>query len=339
MWRIANDTPFAADYSWVIDGAGNRVWLVVAKAAFDIGPDGACRLAARGEPVRLCAEPHGEFGASSLRYETDLAGAKPGTDVLVLGDAIVPGGGEATAVDVTLRVGRTLHKRLRVNGDRVWEQGVLGLRMTPPRPFARMPLTWERAFGGWDRSAPRSEDHRLDDRNPVGAGFAVRREHCDGLALPNVELADQCIQSWRDRPAPAGFNAVDVAWTPRRQLAGTYDEHWQRERAPLWAKDFDPRYHQCAPADQQLPRPPEGGERIEVTGMSESGTLAFALPRVRLAFRTRLGRERVDDEGRLCTVVIEPNASRVVLAWQSALVCNRREDQLDETYIVERCEA
>jgi hypothetical protein len=335
MWLVANQTPFTANYGWVRDKTGNKLWLVVAKATFDILPDGSCCLAAKNDPVRQMALPYGEFGQSSLQYEADLAGLKPTTDVLVQGDAIAPRGRLVSSVDVSLRT-NAIHKRLRVTGDRIWERGVLGPKMSEPQPFERMPVIYERAYGGWDRSASQPEDHRLEDRNPVGTGFSVRAENCDGLRAPNIEYPDQLIGAWKDRPAPAGFNAVDCAWSPRRQLAGTYDEQWRRTRFPLWAADFDARYNNCAPADQQAEGYFEGGEHVEVTGMSEGGVLAFDIPKIKIAFRTRFGRERVDHEGQLCTVIIEPNVSRVVLAWQTSLVCNRRADELDETVVFEK---
>ena len=335
MWHVANQTPFAADYGWVMDKDGNKIWLVVAKATFDIQPDGRCQLAAENEPVHPMAKPHGEFGQSSLQYESDLAGVKPGTDLLVYGDAMAPPGRFATSLDVSLRAG-PLHKRLRVTGDRMWESSVLGMRMSEPKPFERMPVTYERAYGGWDRSAANPEDHRLEERNPVGTGFAVRAENCDGMRLPNIEYPNQLISGWKDRPTPAGLNAVDCAWLPRRQLAGTYDEKWRRNRFPLWAEDFDPRYHNSSPADQLPGQYFTGGEHIELTGMSANGSLAFDLPRLKLAFRTRFGSERIDQEGQLCTVIIEPNVPRVVLAWQASVVCNRRADELDETLVVEK---
>jgi hypothetical protein len=70
--------------------------------------------------------------------------------------------------------------------------------------------------------------------------------------------------------------------------------------------------------------------------MSEQGTLSFQIPSVRLAFRTRFGHERIDHEGQLCTVIVEPNIPRVILAWQTSITCNRREDLLDETLVVEK---
>jgi hypothetical protein len=335
MWHVANQTPFAADYGWVMDKNGNKIWLVVAKATFNIHSDGRCSLAAENDPVRQVAQPYGQFGQSSLKYETDLAGVKATTDVLVLGDAVAPKGYVATSLDVSLRAG-PLFKRLRITGDRVWKAGVLGPRISEPTPFERMPMSYERAFGGWDRAAAQPVDYRLEERNPVGTGFAVREENCVGMHLPNVEYPSHLISSWKDHPPPAGLNAVDCAWLPRRQLAGTYDDAWRRNRFPLWAEDFDPRYHNCSPADQQPGQYFTGGEHIELAGMSESGTLVFDLPKLGLAFRTRFGGERVDQEGQLCTVIIEPNVPRVMLAWQASLVCNRRADELDETLVVEK---
>src|SRR4051795_3976683 len=105
MWLVRNNTPFAADYAWVLDKAGNKIWLVVVKATFDIKADGRCCLAAGNDPVRQMADPYGEFGQSSLRYEADLLGVKPTTDILVHGDAVAPRGRRVTSLDVSLRVG------------------------------------------------------------------------------------------------------------------------------------------------------------------------------------------------------------------------------------------
>lgn len=336
MWIVANRTPFAADYAWVLDKAGNKIWLVVVKATFDIQPDGSCCLAGEQKPVLQMAEAYGEFGKTSLRYEADLLGVKPTTDILVLGDAIAPRGRAVPVLDVLLRAA-SMQKRLRVTGDRLWTKSVLGgIVMSRPEPFERMPVLYERAYGGWDRSAANVEDHRLEARNPVGTGFSVRAENCAELPVPNIEYPDQAIGAWTDRPSPAGFNALDCAWSPRRELAGTYDEHWRRNRFPSWAEDFDTRYHNCAPMDQQSDGYLVGGEPIGVTNMSEHGTVSFRIPEVRLAFRTRFGRERIDHEGQLCTVIVEPNVPRVTLAWQTSLICNRREDELDETLVVEK---
>jgi hypothetical protein len=338
MWLVANQTPFAADHAWVVDKDGNKTWLVVVKATFDILPDGTCRLGGENDPVRQMAKAYGEFGFSSLRYDSDLLGVKPTTDILVVGDAMAPPGQRVTALDVALRVG-SINKRLRVTGDRQWlESAFGGLSATAPKPFERMPVVYERAYGGWDRAASDPADHRLDDRNPVGTGFSLREKTCIGMALPNVEYPHQLIQAWTDRPAPAGFGAIDYSWSPRRQMAGTYDAKWVESRFPSWAVDFDPRYNNCAPHDQLPPTYLGGGERVQVFNMSPTGALTFTIPRLHFSFRTRFGNQRVDHDGQLCTVIVEPNVPRVLLAWQTALIRNRREDELDETLIVEKLE-
>ena len=335
MWAIANKTPFPADYAWVLDKDGNKLWLVVVKATFDVLPDGTCCLGAEQIPVFQMAEAYGDFGKTSLRYETDLSGVKPATDVLVRGDAVVPHRNSVTELDAVVSVG-AIHKRLRVIGDRVWEKRSLGIRMSAPQPFERMPIVYERAYGGWDRSATDEGQHRLESRNPVGTGFAVREEGCVGKALPNVEDPNRLISQWTDHPSPVGFNAIDCAWSPRRELAGTYDDNWRRTRFPSWAEDFDSRYYNCAPSDQQSHRYLVGGEHVEVLNMSENGALSFELPQIQFSFRTRFGGKHTDHDGQLCTVIVEPNVPRVILAWQTFLICNRGQDLLDETLVVEK---
>lgn len=336
MWMIKNKTPYEAERSWVQDKDANKIWLVVMKATFDILPDGSTRLAEQQLPVWRMGQPAGELGKSSLIYEADLSGVKPGTDILVNGSAWTPGGRPARSVDVELSVA-SIHKRLRVFGDRIWQRSLVGgATMSSPKPFESMPIQYERSYGGWDRSAADPAEHRLEDRNPVGKGFAVRAEGCVDMPLPNIEYPDQLISSWKDRPAPAGLNAIECQWTPRRELAGTYDENWRTNRYPLWAEDFDQRYHHCAPADQQVRGFLRGGEAVQLINLSRSGRLAFRLPRIYPFFQTYFGSERIEHRGQLCTVIVEPEIPRVVMAWQTSLMCNHRVDQLDATVVGEK---
>ncbi len=336
MWLCTNKTAYAAERSWIQDKDANRIWIVAVKATYDIQPDGTTNLADKQEPVLLMGKPRGEFGATSLVYESDLLGLKPCTDVLVNGSAWAPRGKTASSVDVELVAG-PIQKSLRVFGDRVWEPRLAGnVSMSPPAPFESMPIIFERAYGGWDRSASDPKDHRMESRNPVGTGFAVRVEGCLGKAAPNVEHPDQLIRSWNDRPVPVGLNAVDCAWSPRRELAGTYDERWQKTRFPLWAEDYDVRYANAAPQDQQVSGYLKGGEYVQLRNLTPGGSLQFTLPRVYPFFRTRFGNERVEHRGRLSTVIIEPDVPRVMMVWQTSLVCNRRVDELDETVVTEK---
>lgn len=336
MWAVVNTTRYAAERSWVQDKDANKIWLVVVKATFDILGDGSTRLAEEQAPVLRMGEYDGAAGESGLRYESDLLGVKPGTDVLVNGSAWARPGRRALATDVQITVG-PLRKQLRVFGDRRWERNLVGgLTMSDPVPFESMPIRYERAYGGWDRTAPDPVEHRLEARNPIGTGYATRAEHCAGRALPNVEDPRKLISSWDDRPPPAGLGCVPCDWSPRRELAGTYDERWLAQRAPLWAADFDARYHQCAPADQQVPGYLRGGEIVELLNLTPEGSMAFALPRIYPFFETRFGRDQVEHRGQLCTVMIEPESRRFTMAWQTMLVCNKRVDELDATIVTEK---
>jgi hypothetical protein len=335
MWLVRNKTAYSADRSWIQDKDANKIWLVAVKATFDITPNRPVSLAPEQVPVLRACEAHGELGRSSLVYEADLLGLKPSTDVLVNGHAWGPRGASVHSIDVQLTAGR-IQKRLRVFGDRIWERSISGPKISGPLQFHAMPLTYERAYGGWDKTDTDTSRHRMDDRNPVGTGFAVTSNGCIGQRAPNIEYPSQLLRSWHDRPAPACFNAVDSAWTPRRQLAGTYDDAWRRSRFPLWAEDFDRRYANCAPTDQQAQGFMRGGEVVEVINMSEHGRLQFELPKVYPFFRTRFGREHVEHRAQLSTVIVEPDALRLMMVWQTSLICNHRVDELDETVVTEK---
>src|SRR5690606_1377385 len=143
--------------------------------------------------------------------------------------------------------------------------------------FERMPLRYERAFGGRD---PRTG--AVDPRNPVGVGFleASQREGVAGLPLPNIEDPDQLLRAPFERPPPAGFGVVARSWLPRRELAS--------------ASDVDPRFFSAAPLGLQASRPFEGGEPIRIEGARPGETIAFALPRQRLLLEASVARRRAE---------------------------------------------
>jgi hypothetical protein len=333
MWSIVNHTPYAAEGGWVQDREANKIWLVAVKATYDLPAGGGTRLAREQRPVLHISEPRGDEGKSSLHYESDLLGVKPGTDVLVNGSAWAPRGRCAFSIDVKLRVG-PIRKQLRVFGDRSWRRNYVGRpTISDPEPYECMPITFERAYGGWDRSGSDPAEHRLEARNPVGIGFYTSAAHAIGNALPNVEDPKHLITAWNDRPIPAGLSCVSWDWSPRRELAGHYDEQWLARRAPLWALDFDPRYHQCAPVDQQLAGHLHGREIVELQNLSVDGPIAFALPSIPLTFESRFGRYTTEHGAQLATVMIEPDLRRLTMTWQTSLVCNHRVDELDVTIV------
>jgi hypothetical protein len=332
MWALKNRTVYAAERNWTRDKDGAHWWIVAVKATFDIGPGGRLMLADEQLPPVLMPEYFGEPGRSSLRYDSDLLAMKPGTDVLVIAHAHAPHGRPAPTVPVSLRIER-LHKELLVHGERLYESGWRNVTVTRPRPFTTCPIRYEFAFGGCDLSDPDSKQHRIDERNPIGRGFARRPAHVVGKLAHAVEYP-------RGEPAevgPAGFGPLDSSWMPRRKLAGTYDARWEQTKKPLLPNDFDPAFALSAPTDQRTEKPLVGGERVELLNMTPDGVLRFELPRISLAFTTRIGKRHEQHDSRLTAVLVEPEERRLSLVWQSVLRVRAPEaDYLDETEIVEQ---
>ncbi|MCL2725810.1 MAG: DUF2169 domain-containing protein [Polyangiaceae bacterium] len=329
MWIVDNRTPFAAERGWVRDRNGAEIWLVAIKATFDIRPDGSTEVSKKQPPVSRVPEYHGEPGKSSIRYEADLVLCKRTTDILVVGHAHAPHGRPVTELDVGFQVG-PVKKMLKVFGDRFW--GMFG--PGAPASFVKMPLVYERAFGGVDTKSNRP-DRDWDWRNPVGRGFAVKKGHLQDVPLPNIETPDRLLRAWDDRPPPAGFGAIASHWQPRVSYAGTYDERWMKERQPLLPDDFDETFYQCAPRDQQAPSFLVGGEPVACMNLSPGGTLRFSLPRVHPGFETRFydGSREFHKLRKLHTVILEPDHPRVSLVWHSALPCHFKGEKLERTIV------
>ena len=309
MWAIDNETPFAVARGFARDRDGGELWLVAIKATADVAADGTISLAATQEPVLHAPVPDDPAGEAGLRYEAELLPGKCTTDIVLHATAHAPRGQPTSAMVVKVQVG-TVAKTLRVTGDRRWERGRFGLELSPPEQFTSMELTWRRAYGGKD---PRQDAH--DRRNPIGRGFAVRAEHRAGTLAPNI------LYPGID-DVPACFAPVARDWMPRVALAGSYDQTWQDTRKPLPPDDFDDRFLQAAPEDQQPRRHLTGGEEVALTNLTPTGQWRFHLPRLALNCTTRFGRRSVHHRPDLQSVTIEPDAGRVIMLWGTSLPCH-----------------
>ena len=182
------------------------------KATYNIHNDGSTELAETQElPV------HSPCIAAIRRpqseYQADIVGRKVATDVLVNGTAYVTRGRRALSVEVRIRVAN-VDKTLLVTGNRHWYAVAGGIAMTSAEPFETMPLTYERAFGGFDRADEDVAQHRMDDANP-GTGFATRAKHLRDKAVPNVEYPSQRSANGRiDHPRQPRVRLMVVVSAP-----------------------------------------------------------------------------------------------------------------------------
>ncbi|HEY5513636.1 MAG TPA: DUF2169 domain-containing protein [Geomonas sp.] len=316
---LINSTHFVAAPFFLMDRSGAETVVVIVKGTWRITSAGTLAIADEQAPIQLTPHYSGEPGSSSLLYDSDLVLEKPGTDCVLRGHAWAPGG-KAPHVDVTFAVGK-VQKQARVFGARIWLK-VLGMvSISRSAPFEKIPLTWERAFGGTDTSCQEPAAHEFYLENPVGMGIMAHKSmlNIDGLPLPNIENPEELIKKPHHRPRPVGFGMIPPHWQPRFGYAGTYDEAWRKSLSPLPPADLDPRFYSAAAPGLASPRHLTGGEQVLVEGAARQGRLQFDLPGItpRAKLRRRHGEELLSL--RLDTVVVEPDEARVVLVWRGAL--------------------
>lgn len=311
---VENETPFSFDMMGLADEEGSPLLLLVVKATYSIG-DSGLKLAEEQVPVKWGGESWGKPGESSDRYEPEGAFIKLATDVALIGHAHAPHRG-ATESLVALQVG-PLKKAVRVVGERTWFRSMGRVAATKPLPFDTLPLTWERAFGGWDRTD--AAKPAFEPRNPVGTGFRASPRHFEeGLKLPNLEDPVEPLRELGQKVTPVGFGFTSPNWQPRAKYAGTYDEAWSKTRKPLLPKDFDRRYFNAAAPGLVAPGYLKGDEPVVISGASPKGRLAFSLPgQAAPAVAVELeGGESSMPEMRLDTVILDADAAQVLLLWR-----------------------
>ncbi|NNE33826.1 MAG: DUF2169 domain-containing protein, partial [Rhodothermales bacterium] len=240
--EIFNETPFAADRCVVIDRDGVDLVVVALKATYRFTDRSPLELAQEQRPVQWEDSYSGEPGLSSITYASDFSFDKPGTDVVLVGHAYPVRLGDSH-VDIGVQAGG-VRKTARVFGDRFWARRLGVAVVSEAAAFDKIPLVYERAFGGVDTSHEDEKRHEAEVRNPIGVGFRAKKSSMElfDTMLPNIEDPKQLISGPSDRPQPVGFGFVGPNWEPRLGFAGTYDDAWDKNRKPLLPVDFDSRF-------------------------------------------------------------------------------------------------
>jgi hypothetical protein len=316
---VENLTPFAFEGLFLADEESRPLLVPVVKATYAIGPRGMA-LAPKQLPVLPGGQFWGDPEKSSYKYEPDIAFVKPATDVVLIGHAYPTRAG-ATEVEVSFEVG-PIKKSVYVLGDRTWVKGMLGASPSAPKPFEKIPLVWERAYGGWDRTPEDPTKHTFEPRNPVGVGHRQKNaDFAKGLPVPNLEDPKKPIRSYGDAPPPAGFGFTAPSWQPRAALAGTYDDAWMKTRMPLLPTNFDRRFFNAAAPGLVAPGYLQGQERVSVRNASPAGTIDFSLPGVPppQCTVTLVGRQDHTLKTQLDTVVVNLDENLLLLTWRAHL--------------------
>ena len=334
--EIVNATGMSVAWTQGLDPDGTERALVVVKGTFDIPRGGGeVQLAPEQLDFVYADTFTGEPGESAVVYESDFAPSKPRCDVLLLGHAHAPAGRALPAVRVGLRVG-TLRKHFEVVGPRYWTGGIGGVRPSAPHPFDRLPISYDCAFGGGEVVPSDPSLRNTYAPNPVGVGYFKESGDTEvfGKPVPNTQEPGNPVSSPRGKYRPMSFGPIGRNFPDRRRFAGTYDERWLDETFPFLPADFDARYFQSAPPDQQLERL-EDGAPVQLVNLTATPQAPFTLPSdlaLPIEF-TNVDFERTTVVARADTVIIEPDERRLQLLWRASLPLRRNIQEIAQAVV------
>ncbi len=276
-----------------------------------------------------------------------MAPFKPATDVVVIGCVHAPGGVPVRTLTAGVQIG-TMRKVIAVSGDRTaaFRPGRLPM-FSDPRPFVRLPLVYERAYGGTDR-------HSLPDiafiypRNPVGTGVVVANVPAaiDGLPLPNFEPPDDLLtperlvmgepKAWNWQPLPQGLGWSGKTWYRRCSFVGVLPpfveatESMREEALGIVPRgqialgrqfrlpSFDVRFNSGASLGLALPYL-SGTETVRLVRLSREGDLSIRLPGERPEIIADIGAGEERPAVVLHSVILQPEVRQLELIWRGSL--------------------
>ncbi|MEI6825650.1 MAG: DUF2169 domain-containing protein [Desulfuromonadales bacterium] len=320
MLQLKNSTPFIVGIALFPNEKGIDTIYVTAKATFAIKSQGLA-LAEKQLPLLMADQFRGEPENSSLAFANETLPTKPFTNIVLVGSVHAPGGRPVPQLDVTLQVG-PVNRVIKVFGDRQWIGNNQELKISPPIPFSKMPLEYERAFGGMHETDP----VLFEERNPVGKGFSGKRtlQEMAGRPLPNFEDPAHLIRLPGDRPMPVGLGYISPTWEPRKSLTGTYDAAWTKQRAPYLPEDFNPRFFNTAHPELICKGFLKGGEPVYLQNLSPAGSIRFTMPLVEFDTVVYMAGSKVAAQMNMDTVLIVPDEERISVFWRTGVECDKK---------------
>jgi hypothetical protein len=325
--NLLNASGMVVGYTVGLDKEAAEHLLVVVKGTFTLPRSGELPTLAQEQVPLVDADLFtGEPGHSAILLECDYALKKPRCDVLLNGAAYAPGGRPTQRVMVGLQIG-DWRKSFAVLGDRVWRNAGVAYIASQPVPFVRMPISYNNAFGGTDDRLRDPVNYRQYPPNPVGRGWRYHRysERITDSPLPNTEEPSDPVRDPQGKYRPMAFGPVGRGWPSRIKYAGTYDEDWLQNTFPFLPTDFDMRYYQVAPRDQQI-LIPTGPLDVVLINLTPDGQRHFRVPFFDAPihiFPRRGSREK--HIAHVDTIIIEPDHERFTITWRH---CRRLERDL-----------
>lgn len=209
-----------------------------------------------------------------------------------------------------------IRKELWVTGERIW----INSKISEPKAFERIPISWANAYGGEGYT-----------KNLSGKGKS--EQNLEGLKakfVPNIEDPKNPVR-YEDRAyEPVSFSAIPVQYPGREKLMGTHDQKWQEEDFPGFAKDIDWTYFNQAPLGQRLVSLGIG-DKVEFTNLHpEKSHLELTIPplQVKSFLKDKDSNDLRQVDLGLTTVWAYPHLEQAILIFHG--VAPVREDDGDD---------
>ena len=316
-----------------LDFNGEENLLVVIKGTYNIPKAGEeLNLADLQLPFARQNIFTGDPCFSSLKYGSDFVLVKPYCDVILHGKAYAPKRKPVKKLRVRLAVS-TIDKTFNVVGNRSWLNIFNIVDTLYPDSFVEMPISYDHAFGGVDSSHPDPAKHTSYTPNPVGVGFVKYPQNLKAKPLPNTEEIDNPVTKPGGKYKPMSFGPIAPSWNPRYKFCGSYDETWLDERYRFLSSDFDSRYYQIAPIDQQMAYP-EGGELITLENLTPEGITRIRLPNLNMPVEFELKSNQIIYQHAVVdTIYIEPDKKLVTLTWRTSIPLVSNITEVDQVIV------
>ncbi len=337
--ELVNKTPVPAVVRVTpIDEATARAGLLVAKATFRWGPMPPADVRGAGTAA-VELDDQDPLPIFDRDEETELgplpADVEPREDgsfeVLVVGEAHAANDRPVRSRQVGVQVGE-VRNTLTVHGDRFWQPSG---GISPAEPFLRMPLTYERAFGGTavvqiDDASYLDISHPL---NPLGRGFDAAAQaqllgkslECpagyprlvdDRRPLSNLEDPRSPITGPHDDPEPYCWTAIprSIGFSQIRRIrqvrAGVEPD--PDSMADETIKDLYRRAH--PDWRMKLPQMPV---EVALLGLTPDEMVRFLLPALQIVADYVVGERTGVLESSPSTLVLLPSERRFTLVYRA----------------------
>ena len=328
--ELVNHTAVPAAVHVVPLSDSERGGVITAQATYRFSP-GHVELDTQS-PIALSLQPI-ETELGLLPPDQPYLAADDRFEVVVLGCAYAPKQRPVTETVVAVMVGE-VRRELVVTGDRGWAVQDGQHLMTKPALFTRMPLTWDRAFGGCCLVELDAGTfiRTVDPINPHGRGYDVDEMVHQYVAwygavegypryayqrmLPNIERPVERVRTPHDRPRPA-------CWATRPVDCGLRATHIAEglpDRIMPLAEAASPstviRSLRSA-SDEWVIDPPRAGATVTLAGLTPDGTVSFALPEQQVLADYAIADRRGTLALRPQQLVLLPEERRLTLTYRA----------------------